>query len=95
MRIDTNLGGLAGLQNDATSRTASRMRPTGSAGEHEDFAELSTDGISISELSARVMDAPEVRSDKVHSLRQQIAEGTYQPDAKQIAAAIMDQLLAR
>ena len=94
MRIDINLGGLGGLQNDAVTRTASRQQ----ASEHssvEDVAELSCDGLSISDLSAKVMASPEIRSDRVSELREQVSAGTYHPDPKQIASAMIDNLLAR
>jgi flagellar biosynthesis anti-sigma factor FlgM len=95
MRIDPNLGGLAGLQSDANVWTATRQKQAEHSFQPEDVAELSCDGVSISDLSAKAMAAPEIRSDRVNSLRQQIVEGTYQPDPKQIASAMIDNLLAR
>ena len=94
MRIDANLGGLEGLHNDAVTRSKPRQVIQQGA-QTEDVATFSTDGISISDLSAKALSAPEIRMDRVETLRQQIASGTYQPDPRRIASAMMNDLLAR
>ena len=95
MRIDINLGAMAELQNQGAARASARSRTPEQTAEPQDVAELSCDGISISDLTAKALAAPEIRAEKVSGLRQQIAEGTYQPNASRIASAMIENLLAR
>ena len=50
---------------------------------------FSGDTVRLSALSAQVLQFPEVRQDKVESLRQQIASGEYKIDPKKIADAML------
>ena len=49
------------------------------------------DAASASALASRAMQTPEVRQDRVDSLRQSIASGQYQLDAKASAEAMLSQ----
>lgn len=94
MRIDANVVGMQGVYNDAVCSGKARQSTPPSTS-IDDVASFTTDNLSIADLGAKAMAAPEVRAEKVESLRQQIAAGTYQPDARQIASAMLNNLLAR
>jgi flagellar biosynthesis anti-sigma factor FlgM len=57
----------------------------------EDRATLSSGSNSVSSLVSAAMSSPEMRSDKVASLQQQVQNGTYQLDPEQIAASMIDE----
>lgn len=69
----------------ARQRVAEAQAPaaTDSAGITENARELSR-------ARAAVEAAPDTRDERVRALRQQIANGTYQPDAKEIAREMLD-----
>jgi negative regulator of flagellin synthesis FlgM len=50
---------------------------------------FSSDTVSLSALASRALQSPEIRQEKVDSLRQQIESGQYQIDPKAIADAIV------
>ena len=45
--------------------------------------------MSLSSLSAQALQMPDVRQNKIDSLRQQIASGQYSVDPQEIADAIL------
>lgn len=57
----------------------------------EDRTTLSSDTASVSSLVNVAMQSPEIRQDKVASLQQSIANGTYQLDPAKIAASMIDE----
>lgn len=58
-----------------------------------DTLELSPEAKKIQSYLARLEKTPEVREDLVASLKKQIAEGTYSPDAKKIASGIIEEVI--
>jgi flagellar biosynthesis anti-sigma factor FlgM len=90
MRIDLNPSTLPelGLSQGATSGSKTQdatNRPPASA---EDVAHLSTGSDAVQTLKAQLDKVPEVRQQKVDSLKLAIAQGTYQIHPQQIAAAM-------
>lgn len=59
----------------------------------DDQAELSGTHIQVQALTAQALQFPEVRQEKVNSLRQVVQDGTYQPSSGQIADAIFSEML--
>ena len=57
-----------------------------------DVAELSADARALVEAARAVHDADEARAELILRIRQQIAEGGYEPDAEAVARALLDQL---
>lgn len=55
----------------------------------EDTVSLSSTHGEVQALSAGVAAIPEVRSDRVSSLREQISKGKYQPTSQQVADALI------
>ncbi len=89
MRIDTNLGGFEALNAEALARSATRAK-SATTSDSEDRADLSFDGPSLSELQARALSTPEIRADRVASLRQQIESGDYRVNAAAVAGAMLN-----
>jgi len=54
-----------------------------------DVARLSTGSDAIQSLKARLADVPDVRRERVDSLRQAISAGTYQISPQAIAEAML------
>jgi len=56
----------------------------------EDRATLTSDSTSVGSLVSTAMSSPELRQDKIDSLRQAIGSGQYDLDPGQIAASMVD-----
>lgn len=61
----------------------------------EDQAVLSGAHATVAALVAQASQLPEVREDRVASLRQAIAAGEYRPGSEQVANSLMAHLLRR
>jgi negative regulator of flagellin synthesis FlgM len=90
MRIDLNSSAMPELDRSKGATSGSKTqdvtnRPPASA---EDVAHLSTGSDAVQTLKAQVDQVPEIRQQKVDSLKQAIAQGTYQMHPQQIAAAM-------
>jgi negative regulator of flagellin synthesis FlgM len=91
MRIDS-YGSLAAdalsSQPNAQSSAAQNDVTAPSAGS-EDRTTLTSSSASVESLVSTAMNSPEVRQDKVDSLRQAIASGQYQLDPAAIASSML------
>jgi negative regulator of flagellin synthesis FlgM len=56
----------------------------------EDRATLTSDSTSVGSLVSKALESPEVRQDKVDSLRQAVESGQYKLEPDKIAASIVD-----
>jgi len=90
MRIGLNTPVPEGVSSERTSDSAvsTNAKSAASAQNADAFA---SDTVSLSALASKALQSPEIRQDKVDSLRQQIESGQYQVDAKSIADAILNQ----
>jgi len=88
MRIGSNLPDLQGVSNDRAESSSPSKARAASTEEGESFAE---DTVSISALTAKALQMPEVRQDKVDSLRQSVSSGQYELDPTMIAAAMVNE----
>jgi negative regulator of flagellin synthesis FlgM len=90
MRIDLHNTVADLLSNDASSKKVSAdstsSTPSTDAGAH---ATLSSDATSVSSLVSQALKTPEVRQDKVDSLKQAVSTGQYQLDPSKIAGSIL------
>jgi flagellar biosynthesis anti-sigma factor FlgM len=93
MRIDLNPGAQplpessrTGNQNAASgdTRASASSNLLGA-----DQAQLSGAHVQVQALVAQALQFPEIRQDKVNSLRQVVLDGNYQPGSKQIAEAVL------
>lgn len=86
MRIGPNIPDLEGISAARTENASSAAKANPAAEENESFPE---DTVTISTLTAKALQMPEVRQDKVDSLRQSVSSGQYQVDPYAIAAAMV------
>jgi flagellar biosynthesis anti-sigma factor FlgM len=91
MRIDLNLSATPELDRSKSAASGSKTHdmtnqpPVGA----EDVAHLSTGSDAVQTLKAQLDNIPEIRQQQVDSLKQSIAQGTYQMHPPQIAAAML------
>jgi flagellar biosynthesis anti-sigma factor FlgM len=86
MRIGPNIPDLEGVSAARTENASSAGKANPAVEENESFPE---DTVTISTLTAKALQMPEVRQDKVDSLRQSVSSGQYQVDPYAIAAAMV------
>lgn len=93
MEIQTNTNPLldpytTGLEKsgDVRARTRTESRSDGDLG---DTVSVSQDALLLTEARRTAQNTPDVRADKVESLRIQVANGTYKPDSRLIAAGLV------
>ena len=75
------------ISTDRASTSSVSSQAPGKTGSQSDS--LSVDTVSVSSLAARTLEHPEIRADKVDTLRQQIASGEYHIDPRAIAEAML------
>jgi flagellar biosynthesis anti-sigma factor FlgM len=90
MKIDVNSLAASQLSVDRGTKQVSNGSLAGVLNSTEDRTTLSTDTQSVQSLTSQALNSPEIRQDKVDSLRQSVSSGEYQIDAKAIASAIVD-----
>jgi len=88
MRIGLNSPDPQRVSTEQPSTSSAGVRQTGRA-QGEDADTFSSDSLSLSTLANRALQMPEVRQEKVDSLRQSIASGQYAVDAQSIAGAML------
>ena len=81
-RITNNPGKAA--QTQSSGSTTSSSSASG-----EDTLSLSSTVGEVQSLAANLANVPEVRSQHVAALQQQVNSGTYQPDSQKVADAII------
>jgi len=99
MRIDPNQIWSGDNQLDGVKTPASSSQPPPSGAtpgndalDSGDTVELSGALTQMQQLNAQLNQVPEVRSDRVAALQQQVEQGTYQPSNEQIANAMYSEL---
>ena len=93
MEIQTNTNPLldpyaTGLEKSGEARVRARTESQ-SDGERGDTVSVSQDALLLTGARRTAQNTPDVRADKVESLRIQVANGTYQPDSRLIAAGLV------
>ena len=82
-----------GLEKNAAARSDARARQRpGTAGEEAgqgDTVSVSQDALLMTEARRAAQSAPDVRAEKVETLRIQVANGTYKPDSRLIASSLV------
>jgi negative regulator of flagellin synthesis FlgM len=75
------------------SSSAQSKGATGASGANpaagEDTVSISSTHGELQSLTASLANVPEVRTDRVNALQQQVNSGQYQPDSQKIADAIL------
>ena len=92
MRIDLTQSAASQLASEATAQKvkADRAASTGADGD-SDRTTLSSDTASVQSLVSTAMNSPEIRQDKVDSLRTAINSGNYKLDPNEIASSMIDE----
>jgi len=92
MRIDLFNSAASQISNEQSSQQVSAQNAAKSGqSDVQDRATLTSDTTSIGSLVNTALKSPEVRQDKVDSLRQAISSGQYELDPNKIAASILDE----
>jgi negative regulator of flagellin synthesis FlgM len=91
MRIDLFNSTVSELSSEQTSQkiSAENVARSGQP-DAEDRATLSSDSASVGSLVSTALSSPEVRQDKVDSLKQAVNSGQYDLNPGKIAASIID-----
>lgn len=101
MVIDMN--GVNSLQNQSSRSSATSNRSDGGNGKasakadavgSDDQVQLSSQANALQKVEARIQDLPDVDSERVAALRQQIENGEYQVNADNIAQKLIDESLS-
>jgi flagellar biosynthesis anti-sigma factor FlgM len=91
MRIDLFNSAASELSSEQASQKARvENAPNPDQSHGEDRATLSSDTASVGSLVSTAMNSPEVRQDKVDSLKQAVNNGQYDLNPAKIAASIID-----
>jgi negative regulator of flagellin synthesis FlgM len=91
MRIDLFNSAASELSSERASQkaTAENAAKSGQP-QAEDRATLTSDSASVGSLVSTALSSPEVRQDKVDSLKQAISSGQYELNPGKIAKSIID-----
>ena len=86
MRIDSNFPLQRGNEPEKSNKSSVSGKFAPSTDESKD---LGGDSVTLSSLASKALDTPEVRQDKVDSLRTAIQNGSYTVDPDQTADAML------
>jgi flagellar biosynthesis anti-sigma factor FlgM len=90
MRVDINgpaASQIASEQSASSKKVADHNRANTQFA--EDTTSFSSDTVGLSALTSKAMETPEIRQDKVDSLRQSIQAGSYKIEPDKIADGIL------
>ena len=90
MKIEANSPAAIQLPVDRSAKQVLNNSLTGTQGATEDRTTFHTDSKSVQALTSQAMNFPEIRQDKVDSLRQAVSSGTYHVDATKTAEAMIE-----
>ena len=92
MRIDLYNSAASQISSEPNSQQVSAQNTANSGHvDTEDRATLTSDSTSVGSLVSTALNSPQVRQDKVDSLRQAVSSGQYQIDPQKIAASMIDE----
>jgi negative regulator of flagellin synthesis FlgM len=80
-----------GTKNPNTQPSGSGVAPNSASIAGEDTVELSGTMGQVQQLNAQLAQMPDVRSERVAALQQQVQQGTYNPSNEQIANAMLSE----
>jgi len=91
MRIDLTQATASQIASEPGSKPVSAQNINVSDVAGEDRTTLSSSQQSLSALVSTAMSSPEIRQDRVDSLKQAIDSGKYELDPEKIAASMVDE----
>jgi negative regulator of flagellin synthesis FlgM len=89
----SNLEGIINLYNQNTSKLEKQKKSI-QYNNYADKLSLSADAKEISKAVKKVLDAPDVRKDKVEALKLQIKSGAYNIKGELVAEKIIEECLS-
>jgi flagellar biosynthesis anti-sigma factor FlgM len=91
MRVDLSNSSAGELSSELSSQqvNSQNLAQSANAGT-EDRATLTSDSSSVKSLVSAALTSPEIRQDKVDSLRLSVSSGQYELDPAKIAASMVD-----
>jgi len=97
MKIDPRIQSLVGSQPERVKNAGNgKAKSDGSANSSgisstlgEDTVKLSSTHGDVQTLAAGLAQVPEVRTDRVQALQQQVRNGSYSPDSQKVADAMI------
>lgn len=96
MRIDFQYTPQPAEPSNSRAQNQQTQRSSGEAarvGVGEDQAQLSGARTQVEALAAQASQLPEIRQERVESLRQAVGSGQYRPDSAKVAGALLNSLL--
>lgn len=91
MRIDLTQATASQIASEPSSKPVSAQNVNVSDVAGEDRTTLSSSRQSLSALVSTAMSSPEIRQDRVDSLKQAINSGQYELDPEKIATSMIDE----
>ena len=91
MRVDLTNSSAGELSSELSAQqvSAQNAAQAGKSGA-EDRATFTSDSTSVNSLVSAALTSPEIRQDKVDSLRLSVSSGQYELDPAKIAASMVD-----
>lgn len=89
-QTDTYRSNLNETQNTAAARRAAQSSPENAAKAQGDRVSVSPEALLRTEAYKAANAAPEVRQEKVDSIKEKISSGTYTVDSKNIAKKLLE-----
>jgi flagellar biosynthesis anti-sigma factor FlgM len=91
MRIDLVSSSASEIASELSSQQVNTQTPAaaGSSGA-EDHATFTSNSVTVNSLVSTALNSPEVRQDKVDSLRLSVNSGQYELDPAKIAESMVD-----
>jgi negative regulator of flagellin synthesis FlgM len=91
MRIDLNQTTASQITSESSPKQVNAGNVAGSGPAGGDRTTLTSTQQSLSELVSTAMSSPEIRQDRVDSLKEAISNGSYTLDPQKIAASMIDE----
>lgn len=94
IKIDAN--SINKINSDMVRKDLNRIRNSEEVSDNyasDDKVELSSRAMDLKEMQAKAMSAPDVRTEKVQSIKLKVENGTYEISTKEIAARMIDEAM--
>jgi flagellar biosynthesis anti-sigma factor FlgM len=90
MRVDLTNSSAGELSSELSTQVSAQNAAQSGKASAEDHATFTSDSVSVNSLVSAALTSPEIRQDKVDSLRLSVSSGQYELDPAKIAASMVD-----
>lgn len=90
MRVDLSNSSAGELSSELSTQVGTQSAAQAGKAATEDRATFTSDSASVHSLVSAALASPEIRQDKVDSLRLSVSSGQYELDPARIAASMVD-----